>query len=195
MPNDDTFRIALLACGVLFFPIGLYHRFRADSGEPIDRWQEGVVILFGLRLTALVVFASGLAWMIYPPSMAWASLPLPLWLRWTGVAIVVLAGLLIVWTFHNLGKNLTDTVVTRKEHTLVFSGPYHWVRHPFYVAGALGVLGSGLAMANGFFLIGGAIVMGFLVARTPIEEGKLVARFGDDYRAYMQRVGRFWPRW
>ena len=39
---------------------------------------------------------------------------------------------LLVWTFRCLGKNLTDTVVTRQEHTLVMQGPYRWVRHPFY---------------------------------------------------------------
>jgi len=36
-------------------PVGLYHRIRAETGEKIDRWQEGVVILVGLRLTALVL--------------------------------------------------------------------------------------------------------------------------------------------
>jgi protein-S-isoprenylcysteine O-methyltransferase Ste14 len=28
---------------------------------------------------------------------------------------------------------LTDTLVTRREHTLITHGPYRWVRHPFYV--------------------------------------------------------------
>jgi hypothetical protein len=29
----------------------------------------------------------------------------------------------LFWAFHSLGKNLTDTVVTRHEHTLVAQGP------------------------------------------------------------------------
>jgi protein-S-isoprenylcysteine O-methyltransferase Ste14 len=33
-----------------------------------------------------------------------------------------------------------------------------------------------------------------LVVRTRIEEEKLIERFGDDYRAYMARTGRFLPR-
>ena len=100
----------------------------------------------------------------------------------------------MVWTFHNLGKNLTDTVVTRQEHSLITSGPYRWVRHPFYLAGALGALGVCLATANWFFAVLGAVVLIFLYRRTRIEEAKLVERFGDDYRSYMQRVGRFLPR-
>ena len=38
------------------------------------------------------------------------------------------------------------------------------------------------------------IPFAFLVARTRIEEDKLVERFGDEYRDYMQKTGRFWPR-
>jgi protein-S-isoprenylcysteine O-methyltransferase Ste14 len=26
------------------------------------------------------------------------------------------------------------------------------------------------------------------------EEDELIARFGDEYRAYMARTGRYWPR-
>ena len=33
-----------------------------------------------------------------------------------------------------------------------------------------------------------------LARRTRIEEEFLIARFGDQYRAYMTRVGRFFPR-
>jgi protein-S-isoprenylcysteine O-methyltransferase Ste14 len=32
-----------------------------------------------------------------------------------------------------------------------------------------------------------------LVDRTRIEEEKLIERFGDEYRAYMARTGRFLP--
>jgi protein-S-isoprenylcysteine O-methyltransferase Ste14 len=33
-----------------------------------------------------------------------------------------------------------------------------------------------------------------VVIRTRKEEENLIARFGDDYRKYMQRTGRFVPR-
>lgn len=192
--NDDTFRLLLLIVALTFMPLGLYHRIRSHTGEKLDRWQEGVFILFGLRLTALVLFVGGIAWMIDPRWMAWSALPIPVWLRWLGFAIAVCAGVLWVWTVHTLGKNLTDTVVTRKEHALVTTGPYRWVRHPFYTAGFIGLVGGSLAMANWFFLALGGVGVGFLVARTQIEEEKLVERFGDQYRDYSKRVGRFLPR-
>src|SRR5262249_23563694 len=169
MNDDHTFRLLLILVAVVFMPVGLYHRIRSHTGEKIDRWQEGVFILFGLRLTALVVFVGGIVWMIEPQWMSWSSLPIPVWLRWVGLAVAMCAGILWSWTVHTLGKNLTDTVVTRKEHSLVTTGPYRWVRHPFYTACAIGMVGGSLAMANWYFLVLGGLGVGFLVARTRIE--------------------------
>ena len=39
----------------------------------------------------------------------------------------------------------------------------------------------------------GPITLAMLVVRTPIEEAKLVERFGDDYRRYMARTNRLIP--
>jgi protein-S-isoprenylcysteine O-methyltransferase Ste14 len=194
MADDNTFRLALIVVVAAFAPFAVYHRIRSATTERLDRWQEGVFILFGLRLSGLPMFVGGIAWMIDPQWMAWSSMAIPTWLRWLGVAVVVCSGILVVWTFRALGKNLTDTVVTRKDHTLVTSGPYRYVRHPFYLAFALGVVGGSLVMANWFILLTGIIPFGFLVARTRIEEQKLVERFGVEYQDYMRRVGRFVPR-
>jgi protein-S-isoprenylcysteine O-methyltransferase Ste14 len=95
---------------------------------------------------------------------------------------------------HSLGKNLTDTVVTRREHTLVTHGPYAFVRHPFYDAVALSVLANSLVAANWFIFLTGGMAFALIIARTRKEEERLLARFGDAYRAYMERTGRFLPR-
>src|SRR6185295_12922725 len=92
-----------------------------------------------------------------------------------------------------LGTNLTDTVVTRKIHTLVVRGPYRWVRHPFYDAVALLLIAISLVAANWFIFATGAAVFTLLVIRVSREESSLVARFGDDYRDYMARTNRFLP--
>jgi protein-S-isoprenylcysteine O-methyltransferase Ste14 len=195
LTDDQMFRTVLLIVLIVTLPIGVYHRFRSQATrEPLDRMQEGLFILIAVRLSGLVVWLGVAAFLIDPASMAWSSLSLPLWLRWTGVGIGVLAAALMFWTMRRLGKNLTDTVVTRREHTLVTQGPYRWVRHPFYDSAAMFVIGIALLAANCFILATGAFAIGVLVLRTRIEEEKLLARFGDPYRAYMARTGRFLPK-
>jgi len=194
MDTDRTFRTILLAGFLVLMPVGIYHRVRSQATrEKLDRRQEGLFILLTLRPLAVAGMIGFIAYLINPAWMAWSSLPLPAWLRWTGVIVGAAAGLLLIWTFHSLGKNLTDTVVTRKDHTLVTSGPYRWVRHPFYLTLALMVIASSLATANWFIPITGSLAVTLIVLRTRREEDLLLARFGDEYRTYMQRTGRFIP--
>lgn len=195
MTQDQTFRLALIVGAAIVMPVMIYYRIRSlATGEKLDRWQEGVFILFTLRLVGLGALGGLIAFMIDPRWMAWSSLPLPVWLRWLGIGLGGLAGVLLMWTLPNLGRNLTDTVVTRKVHTLVSSGPYRWVRHPFYIAVTLLTLGNALSAANWFILSTGSLAVLLLVVRTRREEERLLLRFGDAYRAYVARTGRFLPK-
>jgi protein-S-isoprenylcysteine O-methyltransferase Ste14 len=194
MNDDKLFRLLLLVGFVFFVPIGIWHRLRSRTTERLDRRQEGLFILITLRLAGISTMLGLILFLINPASVAWAAVSLPVWLRGMGVALGLVAGLLLVWTFRSLGRNLTDTVVTRKEHTLVTAGPYRWVRHPFYDSVALAVLGNSLAAANWFVFVTGGVALLLLVMRTRKEEENLIARFGEDYRKYMQATGRFVPR-
>jgi protein-S-isoprenylcysteine O-methyltransferase Ste14 len=110
----------------------------------------------------------------------------------------VLLALLIIaaasWAQSSLGSNVTKTVVTKEEHTLVTAGPYRWIRHPLYTIGVLFFVALSLISANWYF--GAVMLLGAvpLFARTRQEEAMLIARFGDQYREYMKRTGRFLPR-
>jgi protein-S-isoprenylcysteine O-methyltransferase Ste14 len=195
MGEDETFRMILLVGLVIILPIAAYYRVRSQlTGEKLDRRQEGLFILLTLRPLALAMMAGLIAFIIRPSSMAWSSVPLPVWMRWMGVALGVIAGLLLTWTLQSLGKNLTDTVVTRREHTLVTTGPYRGIRHPFYASVGLAVVANALTAANWFLFVTGSLVFALLVIRCAKEEQNLVARFGDQYRDYMLRTGRFLPR-
>ncbi len=132
--------------------------------------------------------------MINPRWMAWSALPLPDWLRWTGVLVFAAGLLLLSSTLRALGPNLTDTVVTRQEHTLVTGGPYRWVRHPFYDVMALLVLAIGLLAANWFIMLAGAVVFVLLAVRSRTEEEHLLKRFGEPYEEYRKNTGRFFPK-
>jgi protein-S-isoprenylcysteine O-methyltransferase Ste14 len=195
MGDDQTFRIVLAIGMLAILPIAIYRRVRSQaSGESLDRWQEGAFILFTLRPLGIAAMLSVLCFVIDPAWMSWSSVPLPAWLRWIGVAIGALGGALLVWTLKHLGENLTDTVVTRQKHMMITSGPYAYVRHPFYVSAALAFLANSLVTANWFVLVTGGLAFALLVMRCRTEEAKLIERFGDAYRDYMRRTGRFWPR-
>jgi protein-S-isoprenylcysteine O-methyltransferase Ste14 len=195
MDQDHTFRIVLAIGMLMFMPIAVYRRVRSQAtGETLDRRQEGPFILFTLRPAGIASMAGVVAFVVSPASMAWSAVPLPAWARWTGVAIGLIAGVLLTWTLSTLGENLTDTVVTRSKHTLVTTGPYAWVRHPFYVSAALAILANSLVTANWFVFVTGLIAFTLLVIRCRKEEENLIARFGEAYGAYARRTGRFLPR-
>ena len=195
MDHDSTLRGVLIVVMLLLLPVGVYHRVKSQStGEALDRRQEGAFIMATLRPLGAAFWLGMFAWMINPAWMAWSSMSLPIGLRWAGVGVLVAGSLMLVWTFRSLGKNLTDTVVTRQQHTLVQHGPYRWIRHPLYSSAALLISALSLIAANWFFFAVGAAVLCVLVMRTRTEEENLVARFGDSYRQYMKRTGRFVPR-
>lgn len=115
-------------------------------------------------------------------------------MRWLGVAMGVAGDFLAYWVFTSLGNNVTPTVVTRKNATLVTHGPYRWVRHPLYLMGLLAYLGFALLAENWFLAILTVLAFSLLNLRLPKEEARLIERFGDEYRSYMQRTGKFLPR-
>jgi len=195
MNHDQTFRAVLIVVFLVVLPIGIYHRLRSQATrEKLDRRQEGLFILATLRPLGAAFWFGVIAWMVDPGSMAWSSMSIPVWLRWTGVGVIAIASRLLVWTFRSLGTNLTETVGTRRRHTLVLHGPYRWIRHPFYDSAALFMVAISMIVANWFLLVMGVVLFCLLIIRTRIEEANLVARFGDSYRTYMERTGRFLPR-
>ncbi len=195
MNLDATFRPFVVAGFFLIILIALPFRIKSQATrEKLDRTQEGVVMMIGLRLAGLALWAGVIAFMIDPTVMAWSSIALPAGARWAGVGLTILTAVLLIWTLRSLGPNLTDTVVTRAAHALVTQGPYRWVRHPFYDCMALFMSSTALMMANWFVMTGGAAVFALLALRSRTEEQKLLERFGEPYRAYRAATGRFMPR-
>ncbi len=195
MSPDMPYRMAVVLLFSGAITITAYHRLQAArSGESFDRRQEGLLLAIVLRLAGLALFATTLLYLVRPSAVQFSSLPLPDWLRWSGAGLGAAGVALLYATLTNLGKNLTDTVALRDAATLVTTGPYRWVRHPFYVSTALLILGVSLLTANWFIAACGVVVVSLLVLRTPTEEQKLIERFGDAYRQYIATTGRFFPK-
>jgi protein-S-isoprenylcysteine O-methyltransferase Ste14 len=84
-------------------------------------------------------------------------------------------------------------------HKLARRGPalgglYTWIRHPQYLS--LAVTGLGLAVLWPRFLtvVLWTVMVGLYSLLARDEERRMLAAFGDQYRSYMSRTGRFLPR-
>lgn len=194
--DDNIFRLLILGLTVIALGVSVYYRRRAArvGNDRIERTQEGVPQMILLRAAGLGMWVSVLVYIINPAWIAFAAIPLPEWLRWFGFFLSAAALPLLVWMFRSLGNNITDTVQTRQNAQLVTNGPYRWIRHPLYTFGTLFFVGLTLMSANALILLFGAVALTILALRTPIEEARLIETFGDEYRAYMDRTGRFVPR-
>jgi protein-S-isoprenylcysteine O-methyltransferase Ste14 len=191
---EDYIRFAVIACFAVLFAVGGYHRIVSQrNGEPLDRRKEGWPLMIGVRVFGLAGGIQTILALTRPSSLDWARLPLPLALRWCGVVVLAAAVALLCWMFVSLGRNLTDTVVARTNATFVQHGPYRYVRNPMYTGLLILGLGIGLALENLSIPATMLAVFVLLTIRTHTEEKYLIERFGDPYRNYMRRVGRFFP--
>jgi protein-S-isoprenylcysteine O-methyltransferase Ste14 len=193
--NDLLFRILAALIIVIMLAISGSHRRRADrvNGGAVSLKEEGLAITIPLRLLGAALWLSVFAYLINPAWVAFGRIDLPEWARWLGIAMGVASDFLAYWIFTNLGNNVTPTVVTRQTHALVTTGPYRWVRHPLYSMGAMAFFGFALVAENWSIALLGALTFIVLAVRTRKEEANLIQRFGDEYRAYMRRTGRFLP--
>lgn len=160
--------------------------------EAVEREGRGA---FAFRVIAFFVMIAIVAlYTINSPWMSALSIPLPDWLRWAGFAIGIASLLFWTWTQAALGKEWSPQLQLRKEHHLVTAGPYAWIRHPIYTA----MIGIGVAFAlvtaNWCFVVLSIVVIAGLLARVPKEEQIMVEKFGDEYKIYMKRTGRFFPK-
>jgi protein-S-isoprenylcysteine O-methyltransferase Ste14 len=174
---------------------GYYHR-KSDpaEAETLRRREEGLASRVAGLLSLLGLIAAAV-YIFYPAWMAWAALPLPAWLRWTGIGIALAGFALLQWAQTTLGKNWSSTPRLLKNQALVTSGPYRLMRHPIYTAFLL-IMSATLFLSANWFVglawIGMVTLDG--ISRIRIEEAMMMEAFGDEYRAYMRRTGRFLPR-
>ena len=194
--NENIFRIP--AAVILFTSIGIsgYYRRKADrdSGESVSRKADGTAMMMVIRIFGLVLWFSPLAYLINPGWMVWSKIGLPDPIRWAGVVLGLLCAGGVYWLFSSIGTGITPVSATRREHKLVTHGIYRYIRHPLYTFGSSLFIALGLMADNWFIALAGVLAFIVMAIRTPKEEANLIEKFGDEYREYMQRTGRFLPR-
>ena len=190
--------LRLWALVVLFgsLTISGYYRVQARKlSGVIDRRREGGLVLAARAAGGLGAFGSVLAHALAPGVMGWATFTAPDWMAWAGATL----GLFVIpgtyWVFSSIGRNVSETVLTKAQHDLVQHGPYRWIRHPLYTVGTLLLFALGLMLTSWLvllFALVASVVFRFVVV--PIEEGQLETKFGEAYRHYKSRTGAMTPR-
>ena len=82
----------------------------------------------------------------------------------------------------------------QRPNSVVANGAFRYVRHPLYLASILTYLGLTVSTVSLFSL---ALFVGIFVFHNYIasyEEKLLDARFGEEYRKYKRRTGKWVPR-
>jgi protein-S-isoprenylcysteine O-methyltransferase Ste14 len=194
--NENIFRILAAVILISGMAISSYYRRKADrdSGEKLSRKVDGNAMMTFIRIGGLILWLSPFVYLINPSWMAWAKVGFPDWVRWLGVGLGILCTLGIYWLFSSIGTGITPVSATRKEHKLVTRGPYRWVRHPLYTVGSTMFVAFGMMADNWFIALLGVLAFVGMAIRTPKEEANLIEKFGDEYREYMKRTGRFLPK-
>lgn len=194
MDRELVYRGLTLFLLVVIFGASVAVRHRAERDGGALRGDNGLVLVRVLRLLSLLVLLPLFGYLINPTWVAWARMELPAWARWLGAAGGLVSIPLCFWVLGSIGTNISPSHATREGHQLVTHGPYRWVRHPLYSSGVL--LCSSLTLLTALWSLGvGMLIpLAVLLWRTPREEARLIEAFGDEYRAYMRRTGRFFPR-
>lgn len=195
MTDDSFFRWAsggLLAGAI--FTSGFY-RARADRlGGKLPAKPEGLPATPIRVAIGLLVWGALLLPIVAPSVVRWMTVELPRGVRFLGLALTAGAWPILWWTLATIGTNISQSISTRANASLITHGPYRFVRHPLYSAGFLALLGLGLSLQSIPLLVGVVALVAWLPRRASREEDNLTASYGDSYREYAKRTGRFIPR-
>lgn len=174
--------LAILNC-IVFLDI-----FTRRHSRNKDRFNKGLLVL------SFLAFPLALAIPYLENDLLWGR-PVPMIVLILGTMIEASGGGLILHSRKVLGRYGTVDIVLEEDHVLVMNGPYKYVRNPMYTGFLL--LIAGYSVASGGYvssMVSTLLVFGVLHARTVLEEELLEGKFGEEYRAYRKRSGRYFPR-
>ncbi len=178
--------IALVVVTVALGAAALFTEGHVGSGVREDRSNRWVIAAF-----AVLGFADA-----YLPAYA-DRLDLLTFggegVRWCGVAVYALGGVLRLAPVFVLGRRFSGLVAIQPDHQLVTDGIYGVIRHPSYLGLFVNALGWGLAFRAGVGVIIAVLMLVVVIARINAEERLLGETFGGEYAAYRARTWRLIP--
>ncbi len=172
------------ATAILILPVNpamLAERARPNySGT--KKWDMVLLSLMGVLMVAAYVVASlDVRW-------SWSP-PLPLAVQLFGLAAAILGhDVLLVWAMAaNSFFVATVRIQSDRQHSVVSSGPYRYMRHPGYAGAILLHLATPFMLNSLWAVIPAALVILVLIVRTAMEDKTLYEEL-PGYKEYAARV-------
>jgi protein-S-isoprenylcysteine O-methyltransferase Ste14 len=194
MDEELFFRLLFIAIYAVFFGVRIRYRVGSTRREP-ERRQKTVSKAMKMLIVAILgYFVSIILYMLDVPWISWSRLALPPWLRWLGVIGAASSIPLVAWIHRALGRQYSAELAIQKDHALVTTGPYARTRHPMYTTLNMFSFSMAIMTSNLLVLFFAVLVMLPFPWIAREEENMLLETFGEDYREYMRRTGRFFPK-
>ncbi len=115
------------------------------------------------------------------------------WLDWPGLALCGLGYALVFWSGLALGRQYSAQVTIQKDHQLVTTGLYRYIRHPRYLGVSSLAIGVSLLFHSWIGLVVSVLVLGLILSRIADEEALLYREFGQDWETYCKQSWRLIP--
>jgi protein-S-isoprenylcysteine O-methyltransferase Ste14 len=149
-----------------------------------------VVFFFWFYLLLAEACSFSLAWL---PTWLTTKIVAALPAKIVGAALVIVAPLLYAAAIIAMDASWRLGIDRKRPGPLITTGPFAWSRNPIYVAFDSIMLGAFLIHGRTIFLLSGAAVIALVHVVILREERFLTEHFGDDFRNYRTRVGRYSP--
>ncbi len=201
MTSEPVYRLAffVLLFALLAMRVYFMVKVRRSGGRIMPDEQavqreggQGVLIFRMVAFFALMAFL-----VMYLLGADWIdafSFPLPAWLRWLGFGVGIITVGFWTWTQVVLDTQWSAQLQLTKNHHLITTGPYARIRHPLYTGVFGWYVSLVLLTANWIFFAVCVLSFAGLMWRIPKEEQMMIETFGDEYKVYTQRTGRFFPK-
>jgi len=199
--SETIYRLAFFILFILLLAMRVYFMIRIrrsggrilPDGKAIEReGGRGYFVFRVIIFVALIVFL-----VMYFAGAKWTNaflFPLPAWLRWAGFALGIVTVIFWTWVQVTLDTQWSPQLQLTKGHRLITNGPYARIRHPLYAGMCGWFVSLSLLTANWIFVSACVLTFAGLLWRIPREEQMMIETFGDEYKEYMKRTGRFFPK-
>jgi protein-S-isoprenylcysteine O-methyltransferase Ste14 len=198
----DLSPVFLVGLFIAFGMLGFFGRKRRDLGSAKASNQSNFVLLY--HVWAVLIFPFPLVFFlvgVIMPSWVYGTI---LNLSFQGgeypqvfsLPLLLISVTLCGWSARVLGQFMDTHIQVLQKHELVTRGPYFRIRHPAYTSAIIFALASTLLFFNLIMFLAFVAILAIAYKRAVLEEELLASEdgFGQDYRDYMKKTGRFLPR-